>query len=323
MSDAVFAFEKAAAAIRKRDDCLHTEAMQRARKEHPDLFKAISWKHDDLARDLGKHLVKRTGRRAYFDMQLGPAGSPRPDVFTICHSYQAPEPLAYECKVSRSDFLRDTGSGKWRSYLKFSVGVVFAVPKGLVALDEIPADAGLIVRSANVWRMAKRPRVQSVTIPQSALLKIAFDSDHKRVGGGIPEPRQLNYWKLADGLRKDLGETVATIVGDTVGAKDMLKVMRGKIKEARETERAIKAKACEIEADAMERGRAEFAKHRAILCDALGIPSGTSQWSLNARIAEAAARLSLDGEVTHLRLQIEAIEQALAAAQPVREIEGE
>jgi hypothetical protein len=203
------------------------------------------------------------------------------------------------------------------------VGVIFAVPKGLVARDEIPADAGLIVRSAKVWRMAKRPRVQSVTIPQSALLKLAFDSEHKRLGGGDPMPRELNTWRLSARLHMKLGQTVGKIVADTVRAEESLERQLERVATAREKEKAILAKANQIEQEARARGRIEIAQHREYLCDALGIPSDTSQYSLNARIAEAAARLSVDGEVKHLRAQIEAIERALAASQPVREIEEE
>jgi hypothetical protein len=154
------------------------------------------------------------------------------------------------------------------------------------------------------------------------LLKLAFDSEHKRLGGGDPAPRELDTWLLSTRLHRSLGRTVAKIVADTVRAEESLAHQLEKVATARQHERVLLAKANQIEHDARERGRDEIAKNREYLCAALGIPSDTDQWSLNARITEAAARLSRDGEVKHLRRQIEAIKQALAASQPVREIKG-
>lgn len=277
------------------------------------------WRHDELAQDLGEHLVRRTGRRAYLDLQLGPAGSPRPDVFTICHSYQSPEPLSYEIKISRSDFQSDVGSGKWRKYLNFSTGVFFAVPKGLIARDEIPADCGLIVRFEKVWRVAKRPAVRSIQIPQSVLLKIAFDSGHKRVWGEDPEPREINQWVLAAKIRRDLGDLVAKIVGDTMLAESDLIERKKQIEGARVIRDKIKAEAHSIEAQARAAGKADLERQHHELCDVLGIPGPSSKWAINAAIREARNRLSQSGEIAHLTAQIQAIKTALVSAESLRE----
>lgn len=54
------------------------------------------WAHDDLAHDLASYLRGMTDRRVWVDMQLGPSGSPRPDVYTIPCSFTRFTPLAYE-----------------------------------------------------------------------------------------------------------------------------------------------------------------------------------------------------------------------------------
>src|SRR6266571_2431143 len=95
------------------------------------------WTHDELAADLAGHL-KTPERMCWTDMQLGPAGSPRPDVYCIDKSFVSPFPTAYECKVSVPDFRSDVTSGKWSSYLKFAYRVFFAVPAGLVSKADVP-----------------------------------------------------------------------------------------------------------------------------------------------------------------------------------------
>ena len=128
----------------------------------------MKWGHDQLANDLAEHLAKQTDRIIWTDMQLGPSGSPRPDVYSIPKSYSGYKPIAYECKVSVSDFRSDITKGKWQSYLKYSSGVIFAVPKGLITKDDLPKGCGLIVRSENGWRMVKGPTLTPIANNLSA-----------------------------------------------------------------------------------------------------------------------------------------------------------
>lgn len=135
------------------------------------------WKHDELAADLAKHLGNNTDRMIWTDMQLGPSGSPRPDVFTAPKSYSKFLPIAYECKVSVSDFRQDITKGKWQSYLKYASGVIFAVPKGLIDKDEVPKGCGLIVRSDSCWRMVKGPTLTPIAndLPKDFWIKMLID----------------------------------------------------------------------------------------------------------------------------------------------------
>ena len=100
---------------------------------------ATTWKHDELARDLAQHLREKSDRLVWTDMQLGPAGSPRPDVYSLPCSFTRFMPIAYECKISVADFRRDVTAGKWTSYMQFAAGVIFAAPAGLVGKDDLPA----------------------------------------------------------------------------------------------------------------------------------------------------------------------------------------
>ena len=65
--------------------------------------------------------------------------------------------MVYEAKISVADFRADVTAGKWQTYRPFSCGVVFAVPKGLIAKADIPPRCGLIVRGESGWRTVKGP----------------------------------------------------------------------------------------------------------------------------------------------------------------------
>lgn len=134
------------------------------------------WGHDELAYDLAKHLSAAQDRMIWVDMQIGPSGSPRPDVYTAPKSYSKFRPISYECKISRTDFMSDMHNGKWQSYLKFSSGVVFAAPLGLIDKKELPKGCGLIVRSETGWRVAKAPTLELVRdFPQESWIKLLID----------------------------------------------------------------------------------------------------------------------------------------------------
>lgn len=56
---------------------------------------------------------------------------------------QGHERHAIEIKVSRSDFLREVASGKWRTWFPLVHRFFFAAPAGLITLDELPEGCGL------------------------------------------------------------------------------------------------------------------------------------------------------------------------------------
>lgn len=177
----------------------------------------IKWTHDSLAEDLAGHL-KAPDTLVWTDMQLGPAGSPRPDVFLMAKSFAHPYMMVYECKVSRSDFLADVTSGKWVSYLKYAYGVIFAVPAGLVSKKEIPDKCGLLYRYENVWRAAKRATIEPHPIPEEAWRKLLIDGLQRE--GPVARQKHWSTWDATSKFNKKFGAEAARLVYDAVGIQD-------------------------------------------------------------------------------------------------------
>lgn len=181
---------------------------------------SAAWKHDELAADLAAYLLS-PDRMVWTDMQLGPSGSPRPDVYTIQKSYSKPMPMAFEIKVSRSDMRSDTTSGKWQSYLQFASAVTFAVPDGLCTVADIPDGCGLIVRKTAAWRYVRRPTIQKVTPPFSACMKLLIDGVSRTYSPRQPIPRRADLWTENEAVRKRFGQAVAIAAKDLARALDM------------------------------------------------------------------------------------------------------
>lgn len=171
--------------------------------------------HNELANDLASHLRGNAqAGMVWTDMQLGPAGSPRPDVYMILKSYANWSATAYEIKVSASDLLSDLTSGKWQSYLRFAHRVIFALPAELAKShgDRIPAQCGIIVRSETGWRMKRRPiSNQLPTLPHDAWMKLLIDGcDRARAARYAPET--INRWAREAEERKKFGDETARII---------------------------------------------------------------------------------------------------------------
>lgn len=192
----------------------------------------MSWTHDALQRDLADHLSASRDRFIWEDMQMGPAGSPRPDVYTLNKSYSNPKPLTYEIKISKADLRSDLTKGKWQSYLDFSSGVIFAVPAGLMSKKDLPAGCGLIVRHENVWRTAKAPTLNPVKLSQKMMLKMIID--------GISRERSVNTLKSKDVVwpskkaRQQLSDEVVSAVLDLQAVKRSCKYRTEKAEEKAE-----------------------------------------------------------------------------------------
>lgn len=98
------------------------------------LAAALDWPDGDLGKK----------RFAMEEVTLGPGGSPAiADVMFLRGSFSKPYWFIYECKVTRSDFLSDVRSEKYKKYFPFCNYFAFACPTGLIKQDEIPADCGL------------------------------------------------------------------------------------------------------------------------------------------------------------------------------------
>jgi hypothetical protein len=180
-------------------------------------------KHDELQEDLACHLRAGTDRMVWTNTQLGPVGSPRPDVFTVNKSFSRFASDAYEIKVSVSDLRSDVTSGKWQSYRKFAHRVWFAFPRGMAPLDLIPKECGVILRSDSGWRAARKPVAQVLdTLPRDAWLKLLMDLHPVNSSGHVKAPRYASDYTAAEIVRNRLGKEIGDLFYDVVGAKARL-----------------------------------------------------------------------------------------------------
>ncbi|EXL09588.1 MmcB family DNA repair protein [Aquamicrobium defluvii] len=269
----------------------------------------MTWEHDALAADLKAHLSANTRERLIWcDMQLGPAGSPRPDVYVLPKSYSKFTPTAYEIKISRSDFQADVNAGKWQKYYAFASAVIFAVPDGLIKTTELPGGAGLIVRKANVWRLAKAPKVNALdNLPREAWMKLVMDG-LSRLDAARPA---LNTYVMRERAYKAaLGDEIAKLAANREHAKwriqneiDQHEKRLEAIRQGNETARRHADERNQIAAREYDR-----------LCDMLDLPRGTPTWRIPEEIEQRVKALDADQRVRDLVQVIDAAQNSLAAA---------
>lgn len=253
------------------------------------------WKHDDLAADLAAHL-RGYARPAmiWTDMQLGPAGSPRPDVYSIEPTFQRLSAMAYEVKVSRADFLSDVTTGKALGYLTYAGALAFAVPKGLVRKDEVPAGCGLIERSDTGWRWARKPKINPISnLPFQAWMKLLIDGCGRDRGVGLtPGPRRNDEWRHAERVRKLLGDELAQLVRNRDAARHRL---HEEIKQLELERSTTGEEIAKIRDQRLGAARQELAGVQAALAEvatAFGLRTGAPVWE----IKRALAALRPDGD---------------------------
>lgn len=268
-----------------------------------------TWKHDELAHDLKEYLqANKADRLIWCDMQLGPAGSPRPDVYALPRSYSRFLPFAYEVKISRADFQSDINAGKWQKYYAFASAVVFAVPDGMIKATELPNGAGLFVRKEKVWRMAKAPKVNPLdNLPRETWMKLVMDGLGRL---NAPRPAFNAAFQRDRVARKALGEEMAKLIRNRESVEwqiqkeiDQHQKRLESIRSANEAERKRASDRDDIAAR-------EFEK----LCDLLGLPRGTPAYRIESAVREAVENLNADNRVSHLLSVITSAEHSLAAA---------
>ncbi|MBA4756256.1 MAG: MmcB family DNA repair protein [Sphingobium sp.] len=276
---------------------------------------AHSWTHDGLLDDLATHL-RQPERMVWCDMQLGPSGSPRPDIFTMQKSYSKPSPAAFEIKISRSDLRSDTTSAKWQSYLKFAGSVTFAVPDGLCTVADIPDMCGLIVRKDQVWRYARRPTIQRVDLPKDAYMKLLIDGVNRTHVARRPDPRRVDLWRGSEIVRKRFGEAVEKAARDMVrfqsqidDLKDQYDYQAGEMRRRIEVERQLLLKEAEKEIP-------KLTELRGALCEMLDIDPQSSSYFIRNALSQKMAACNADARVRaaedRLRNARRAMEYALS-----------
>lgn len=235
----------------------------------------MSLSHDGLATSLAAHL--RTDRRmTWCNIQLGPSGSIRPDVYAIYKSYTNPCPTAYECKVSAQDFRADVTAGKWQAYLKYACGVYFACEGDLIKKSDVPAHCGLIVLRGDKWRAVRKAVLSPVIIPEDALLKLIIDGVERE--GSRYRARDYNESMYLARLNKKFGEVVGHTVRDRLAVEHEI---RSAQHSAAEIIKHAEYKAEQIRVEAHDLA----APMRAELCDILGLPPDKEHWHIKKEIA--------------------------------------
>ncbi|WP_310629516.1 hypothetical protein [Burkholderia cenocepacia] len=260
-------------------------------------------------------------------MQLGPAGSPRPDVYTVPCSFARFQPVAYECKISIADFRRDVTAGKWTSYLRFAAGVIFAAPAGLLKKEDIPAGCGLIVRGPDGWRSLKGPTLKNVdNLPRDAWIKLIIDGMGRLADQSYEQlrPGLCNEWTLEKKLRARLGDVVADAVRDQLNAERRLKDATERLENLAEEAENERWLILDRAKEHAQRDAAQIDSARIELARALGLPASAGAWEIASACKQAVRRVSLDSEVKRLRQQLERIQVAIeSAAEPLPHIARE
>jgi hypothetical protein len=272
------------------------------------------WSHDQLARDLANHLRGNSDRMVWTDMQMGPSGSPRPDVYTIAKSYSRFTPISYECKISVSDFRSDVTTGKWQKYLKFSSGVIFAVPKGLVTKADIPKGCGLVTRNEDGWVTVKAPTLNRCeTLSHHEWMKLLIDGV-VRAGRIDPETRLLNQWQVKEKIRKKYGEELAAALSNRDATASQLeraaRINREEIERVN-SQHAIRMKKI-VEEHAAEARYID--RSRDDLCKALGLPAGSGVYEIARAMDKVRSVITADKEVARMTAQIVRLRRAMKSA---------
>lgn len=227
--------------------------------------------HNELQEDLAVHLRGGTDRLVWTNTQLGPSGSPRPDVFTVNKSFARFRTDCYEVKVSVSDLRHDVTSGKWQSYRKFGHAVWFAFPRGMAPLELVPKECGVILRGEG-WRAARKPVAQVLdTLPRDAWLKLLMtDAELSKE----PKGRSMDWWTAQRLAREKFGDELAELYEARRRADDAYeratKMKEKAAAEITEDVERLRRAAREREQRDMESLNYELQD----LAAALGIPSG-------------------------------------------------
>lgn len=136
--------------------------------------------HTFYVESLAEHERRRTQPRAVFtEFTLGPTGQRRrahpgrADVASLRISWRHREFNIFEVKASRSDFLSDIRSDKWRKYLKYCTRFYFAVPEGIVKSTELADEAGLVIYKAekDSWFTVRHPKRQNPEDQSNEILR--------------------------------------------------------------------------------------------------------------------------------------------------------
>lgn len=270
------------------------------------------WGHNELAHDLAEHLRQNTARICWEDMQLGPAGTCRPDVYSIAHSYSKFCPIVYEVKVSISDFRADVTVGKYTKYFKYAGGVVFAVPDGLLKKTDIPDGCGLMVRKESGWITLKGPIMRQLdNLPRDAWIKLLMDGMTREVERTQLKSRSYGSWFVERNLSKKHGEEVSRLVAQACLAKDRL---ASEIKYAEERAQTVRQESIDEQKRREENRRREeerLTDAQRDLAVLLGVDPDAPRYLLAGALERAVTRLTENEEISRMRRILDGMQREL------------
>lgn len=286
----------------------------------PEIPKALS--HDDLASDLAEYLRGSGNRVTWEDCQLGPAGSPRPDVYAMEKTYTRLSFEVFEVKVSAADFRSDVTSGKWQAYRPFANSVTFAAPAGMVTKADVPSACGLILRHAHGWRYAKRPVRQVLDeMPWRAWVKLLLDGTERATFARRVE--HFNQYLAGRKLAHRFGEDVASMLSDLQELPARHKALRAHYERtSKELEERYRRLGNELRQQ-QEAGRLRCAGVLSRLAVALGMPCDAPVDELEAAAQRVLEILTAGARFTGRRNPFHSLAAELdGMANRIREVES-
>ena len=141
----------------------------------------MSKAHDDIADDL----ATAKGGIPFLNACLGSVWAegktPRADLVVCRPTYKEFTLSIFEVKISRADFLSDIRSDKWRLYLPHCHRFYFAAKDGVCKKNDIPEEAGLMIRNDKGWYTAKAAPRLMPNVPQETLLSLIFARQRRSI----------------------------------------------------------------------------------------------------------------------------------------------
>lgn len=175
--------------------------------------KPQKWETGALTADL-MHKLRADRWIAVAEVVVQENGNQRADVLAMVCSSSRPRHAIFEIKTARSDLLRDLKAEKWRGYLEAGP-VVFAFPEHLARVDEIPKDAGVIVRIAQGWSWRRSPGWSKAAQASPYLLRrlvmSAADQYAAKARRELTGRGGGNIWSLDRTARSETGRKLAKI----------------------------------------------------------------------------------------------------------------
>jgi hypothetical protein len=154
------------------------------------------------------------------------------DMWVMAKSWAHPRVMAFEIKISRSDFLNDT---KWPGYLEYCNEFYFVVPSLKIATpEEMPDGVGLMVVSTtgNVIYTKRKAAYRDAPISESVYRYILMC--RARIDPEYREPDKAAYWRnwlVTKEVNHELGYRVS---------EELRRAINDEIEKAREENKRVR-----------------------------------------------------------------------------------